>query len=175
MEHFKIALSTGPGGENELFDSDNSNFGLPVPTDVKTYKLDSVIYVSDTVSVIVVKEYRRKPEEAKNLAKLWREGKDTLYHDPLLGRKHSLDSIKTVLKTTGNYINPVEKIVFIGYDNKKTKNKKNNSIPFTIINDNNNHSPFDMQLALMLGMILLLSLLGGWLSWRFYQPGLEKV
>lgn len=123
----------------------------------------------------MVKEYRRKPEEAKNLAKLWRVGKDTLYHDPLLGRKHSLDSIKTVLKTTGNYINPVEKIVFIGYDNKKTKNKKNNSIPFTIINDNNNHSPFDMQLALMLGMILLLSLLGGWLSWRFYQPRLEKV
>lgn len=49
MMNFKITLSTGPGGENELFDSDNSNFGLPVPTDVKTYKLDSVIYVSDTV------------------------------------------------------------------------------------------------------------------------------
>lgn len=166
MNNFSIALSS------ELFDSGESNFGLPAPTDLKTYKLDSVIYVSATVSVIVIKEYRRQPLQPKDSAKLWRTGKDTLYNDPMLGRKHSLDSIKTVLKTTGNYINPVDRIVFIGYDNK---NQKNNILPVSFTGDDTNNSPFDMKLLLMLGAILVLSLLGGWLSWKFYQPSLQKA
>ncbi|MBC7874707.1 MAG: hypothetical protein H7Y01_11950 [Ferruginibacter sp.] len=167
MENFKIALG------NELFGSDNSNFGLPVPNDVKTYKLDSVFYVSDTVSVVVIREYRRQSGRPKDSAKLWRTGKDTLYNDPLLGNKHSLDSIKTVLNTLGYYVNPISKVVFVGYDNKKYRDNKLNFIPLTITDDNNNNSPFDMKLALMLGCILLLSLLGGWLSWKFYQPRLQ--
>lgn len=167
MENFNIALT------NDLFDSDNSNFGLPVPNDIKTYKLDSVIYVSDTVSVIVIREYRRLAAQPKDSAKLWRVGKDTLYNDPLLGHKHSLDSIKTVLDTLGYYANPIKKVEFVGYDNKKPGDKKLNFIPLTVIDDSNNNPPFDMQLALMLGTILLLSLLGGWLSWRFYQPRLQ--
>ncbi|MCY7311024.1 MAG: hypothetical protein LH619_09610 [Chitinophagaceae bacterium] len=172
MNNFSIALGS------ELFDSGESNFGLPAPTDLKTYKLDSVIYVSDTVSVIVIKEYRRQPLQPKDSAKLWRTGKDTLYNDPMLGRKHSLDSIKTVLKITGNYINPVDRIVFIGYDNKKNKdnkNQKNNILPVSFTGDDNNNSPFDMKLLLMLGTILVLSLFGGWLSWKFHQPRLQKA
>ncbi len=172
-ENFNIALT------NDLFDSDNSNFGLPVPNDIKTYKLDSVIYVSDTVSVIVIREYRRPADQPRDSAKLWRVGKDTLHNDPLLGHKHSLDSIKTVLNTLGYYANPIKKVEFVGYDNKKpgdnkTDDKKLNVIPVTVIDDSNNNPPFDMQLALMLGTILLLSLLGGWLSWRFYQPRLQQ-
>lgn len=172
MNNFSIALGS------ELFDSGESNFGLPAPSDLKTYRLDSVIYVSDTVSVIVIKEYRRQRLQPKDSAKLWRTGKDTLYNDPMLGRKHSLDSIKTVLKTTGNYINPVDRIVFIGYDNKKNKdkkNQKNNIVPVSFTGDDNNNSPFDRKLLLILGAILVLSFLGGWLSWKFYQPRLQKA
>jgi len=167
MKYFNIALT------NELFDSDNSNFGLPVPTDVKTYKLDSVFFVSDTVSVVVTREYRRRPSAPKEEAKLWRTGKDTLYHDSLLGRKHSLDSIKNVLHTLGYYVNPVSQVVFVGYDNRSATDKKLNFIPLTVIDDGDNHPPFDGRMALMLGSILLLSLLGGWISWKFYQPRLQ--
>ena len=167
-ENFNIALA------NELFDSDNSDFGLPAPKDIKTYKLDSVIFVSDTVSVVVKKEYSRLFTAPKDSAKFTRTVKDTVYNDLLFARKHSLDSIKTVLKTDGQYINPVRKVVFIGYDNNKPADKKQNILPLVITDDKpNNGPPFDMQLALMLGTIMLLSLLGGWLSWRFYQPRLQ--
>ena len=159
-ENFNITLTS------DLFDSDNSDFGLPTPKEVKTYKLDSVIFISDTVSVVVKKEYSRLFSAPQNSAKFTQTVKDTVYNDPLFARQHSLDSIKTVLKT--------RKVVFIGFDNNKPADKKQNILPFVITNEPpNNDPPFDMQLALMLGALLLLSLLGGWLSWRFYQPRLQ--
>lgn len=164
MENFNIALN------NELFDSGESNFGLPA--EKKTYRLDSVIYLSDSASVLVTREYRQPLNGKENSAKLWGVKKDTLYKDPLFARKHSLDSIKTVLKTGRQYVNPVNKMVFIGFDNKR--DKKNNILPFSFKNDDNNNSPFDRKLFLMLGTILVLSLLGGWFSWKYYQPQLQK-
>lgn len=165
MENFTIALN------NELFDSEQSNFGLP--EEKKTYRLDSVIYLSDSVSVLVTTEYRQPFNGKENSAKRWGMKKDTLYKDPLFARKHALDSIKNVLKTGGQYVNPVNRIIFIGFDNKK--NKKNNILPVSFKNDDNNNSPFDGKLLLMLGTILVLSLLGGWVSWKYYRPQLQKA
>lgn len=165
MTNFNIALT------NELFDGGESNFGLPA--DKKTYQLDSVIYISDSSAVIIKREYRQPYNEPKKVPKLWGVRKDTVYSDPLFSRKHSLDSIKSILKTNRQYVNPVNKVVFIGFDNKKSK--KNNIIPVSFKDDDNNNPPFDRRLLLMLGTILVLSLLGGWLSWKFYQPRLQKV
>ncbi|MDZ4795585.1 MAG: hypothetical protein SGI83_15000 [Bacteroidota bacterium] len=185
MGNFHIAL------ENELFDTEEANFGLP--PDIKTYQLDSVIYISENVTVIVKKKYSRPFHHPKDSAKLQWVKKDTLLNDPLFSKKHALDSIRTVLKTTGKYTNPVSNIVFMGYDNKtsgkkkekdKEKNKEktkgtvteqHNIVPFVTTNDNDNNSPFDIKLALILGTILLVSLLGGWLSWKYYQPSLQKA
>lgn len=163
MEYFDIAIEDGSDG----------GFGLPVPSKVKTYKLDSVIYVSDSVSVIVIREYRRSENEHADSAKLFRVGKDTLYKDPLLVHKHSLDSIKTVLTGLGYYVNPIKKVVFVGYDNKKNGDRKLNFTPLIDVHKGDDNSPFDMKMLLMLGTILLLSLLGGWLSWKYYQPKLQ--
>lgn len=179
MKNFKIALA------NELFNTDEANFGLP--PEKKTYTLDSVIYISDTVAVLVTKTYSRQYTEPADSNKLVKAGKDTVYNNPLFMRQHSLDSIKKVLKASGRYVNPLNKTIFIGFDNKKTKPgaKTSSQHPYsgTIIlpvvksddNNNNNNSPFDSQLVLMLGTILILSLTGGWLSWKFYQPRLQKA
>ena len=166
MKNFKTVLEN-----KEVFDEDNANFGLPAPKDIRTFKLDTVIFISDSASVLITREYRKPYNKPKDPAKFFKTGKDTVYNDPLFKRSHSLDSIKTELKKTGNYMNPINKVVFIGFDNKKTKNKENNILPFSI-NDNNNNSPFDRQLVIMLGTILVLSLAGGWLSWKLYQPKL---
>lgn len=178
MDNFHIAL------ENILFSNEESNFGLPA--DIKTYHLDSVIYISKTTAVVVRKVYSRGFNEPKDSARFMWVNKDTVINDPLFARKHSLDSIRNILKATGRYTNPVNEVVFIGYDNKKSKEKKkdkdekkdnsneNNMIPAFIM-DSNNNSPFDMQLVLMLGTILLLSFIGGWVSWKFYQPRLQKA
>ena len=165
MANFSIAV------HNELFNSEESNFGLP--SEKITYRLDSVIYLSDSVSVLVKREYRQPYNGPGKTAKLWGVKKDTLYKDPLFGRKHSLDSIKTILKTGGQYVNPVNKMVFIGFDNKMSK--KNIILPVSFKNDDNNNLPFDRKVFLMLGAILVLSLLGGWFSWKYYQPQLQKA
>jgi hypothetical protein len=183
MKYFNITIN------NELFDNEDGGYGLPAPTKIKTIKLDTVFYVSDTVSVIVIREFQRNEFQANNAEKLVRTGKDTLYHDALLGRKHSLDSIKTELIKLGYYSNPIPSVVFIGYDNKKTKEKakgkakgkdrsvdkkdnqesENNIFPVATGHDGGN-APFDGKLAFMLGTILVLSLLGGWVSWKYYNP-----
>ena len=169
-ENFNIALANDLIGE--------SDYGLP--PDKKTYKLDSVIFISDNVSVLVSKEYKR-PWDAKSdsLDKFIGIKKDTIFNDPLLSRKNLLDSIKKMVDNKGPY-ETTDKTKFVGFDNKKSGIKKPGDkqqqqlIPISITNDPpDDQPPFDIQLALMLGTILLLSLLGGWLSWRFYQPRLQ--
>ncbi|MGG9963625.1 hypothetical protein [Ferruginibacter sp. SUN106] len=173
MNNFSIALEHG------LFSNEESNFGLP--SSIKTYRLDSVIYVSEEVSVIVYRFYNRRFNEPKDSAKFIRSYKDSLFNDPLFSKKHALDSIKTVLKKTGRYDYPINNAVFVGYDNKKKtvkektvtkpvdntnkKPKENNITP--VITNNNDNSPFDMQMVKALAGIFLLALLGGWLSWKY--------
>jgi hypothetical protein len=172
MENFNIALT------NELFDNGESDFGLPA--NKKAYKLDSVIFISDTVSVLVSKEYTRPwSATSDSQDKLVGVKKDTIYNDPLFSRKYLLDSIKKMVDNRGVY-ETSNKTKFVGFDNKKSGLKKSGDkqqqlIPFTITNDPpDNHSPFDFQLTMILGVILLLSLLGGWVSWKFYQPRLHQ-
>ena len=170
-ENFNIALT------NDLFDGGESDYGLP--PDKKKYKLDSVIFISDSVSVLVSKEYKR-PWDAKSdsLDKFIGMKKDTIFNDPLLSRKNLLDSIKKMVDNKGPY-ETTNKTKFVGFDNKKneikrSENKQQQLIPLGITNDPpDNHSPFDFGLILILGLILLLSLLGGWMSWKFYQPKLQ--
>jgi hypothetical protein len=172
MENFNLAMN------NELFDKGESDYGLPA--NKKAYKLDSVIFISDTVSVLVSKEYTR-PWSAKSDSQDTLVGvkKDTIYNDPLFSRKYLLDSIKKMVDNRGLY-ETTSKTKFVGFDNKKVGVKKTGDkpqqqlIPFAITNDPpDNHSPFDMQLILMLGMIFLLSLSAGWFTWKYYQPQLQ--
>jgi hypothetical protein len=101
-----------------IFNMDNSNFGAAPERIVTTAALDSVIYISEDVAVMVTSTY------CKNLYRnvkesLWRAGKDTVYRHNLFSRKHSLDSIKRVLQAEYNFQNPVHTIKFIGYDNEE--------------------------------------------------------
>ena len=166
--NFKIAMDI------ELFDRDESDFGLPA--NKTAHKLDSVIFISDTVSVLVSKTYTRPwSATSDSLDKLVGQRKDTLYNDPFFSRKYLLDSIKKMVDQRGLY-ETTGRTKFVGFDNKKDGIKKKGEkqhqlIPFAITNDPpDDRSPFDIQLGLILGLIFVLSLLGGWLSWKFYQP-----
>jgi hypothetical protein len=169
-QHFQLAIS------NDLFDGDESDFGLPPEKEVKTYKLDSVIYVSDSVSVLVKKEYSRPFNEPKTAAKYVQTVKDTICNDPLYSNKHGLDQIREQLKKDSFYINwnNLNKVIFVGYDNKKTSKPKSEQIPMIVTPGNpGNNSPFDGRIFMIVGLIFTLSLLGGWISWKFYQPALQ--
>lgn len=171
-DNFNISLT------NDLFDNDESNFGLPA--NKTAYKLDSVIFISDSVSVLVSKEYKRSWSATSDSQDVFvRLKKDTVYNDPLFSRKYLLDSVKKIIDKRGNY-ETTNNTKFVGFDNKKKGVKKTEEkpqqqlIPVAITNDPpDNNSPFNMQLAIMIGAILLLSLLGGFITWRFYKPRLQ--
>ena len=76
---------------------------------------------------------------------------------PLFTKKHCLDSIRVTVKEQKQYSNPVNKTVFVGYDNK---NDKKNFLPLAEgISNNNDQSPFDDQLLTLLSLAVLAALL----------------
>jgi len=165
-ENFKLAL------ENNLFDMENSNFGHAPQREVKTAQLDSVIFISDSLAIMVTSEYCTKTNPSNNKPidnpRLWKAGQEKIYNHPLFSRKHSLDSIKTVLKKQYNFKNEIEKTVFVGYDNKKGKYKKSSIVPL-ISPGEGNQPPSGPSVFLVIGLIISLSLLAAFISWRFYQ------
>ena len=180
MEYFRQVL------ENDFFDVNDANFGLPSHTTL--YKLDTVIYVSDSVTIVKQRVYRRY-SSSPNEDQLSETRRDTLYHYNLFANKHALDSIKKIMRNSNNYKEPGE-TVFIGFDNKRPKEKKSaqstnpqketpkeqlTPAVITLHDDNNNDSPYGSTTLLIIGAILLLSLSGGWVSWKYYQPRLQKA
>ncbi len=182
MDNFNITL------ENNLFSDEGSNFGNPPHKTV--FVLDSVIYLSPNSAVLVRKEYHYPwSKKIKDTGELMRIKRDTLQNDLLFSNKHGLDSIKRVLKT-GYYkeTHEAKKTVFVGYDNKRPKEKKKdlfkNSNPskekqvspfISTGNDTINNSPFDTAMLKALAGIFFLALLGAWLSTKFYNLRLQKA
>lgn len=175
-KNFSIAL------ENNLFNMDESNFGLPSPKVVFTKTLDSVICLADNITVLVITNYSTETFPLKGKPVKAGSAYDTVYNHPLFSQKHSLDSIRRVLKIQNEYQNLVQKIVFVGFDNKKPKKAKRNELLLPVLvnnnsSDNNNYSapdrneyaPFDTSVVCIVGAILILSLLSGFVAWKYAQ------
>jgi hypothetical protein len=165
MENFSTAL------EKDLFDMDNSNFGMAPQRDIISAQLDSVIYVSDSVVMLITSNYCSRTDrpnaKANNKPNLWTAGREMVYSHPLFSRNHSLDSIKQVIKSEYYFKNPVEKVVFVGYDNKKRKYKNSSVVPVTDVPGSNNQSPFDGQFITIISLILGASLVAGLAIWHY--------
>ena len=173
--NFSIAL------EEKMFYMDESNFGLGPLREVTTRSLDSVIYISKSMTVLVISTYltqERSPIKANPSF----EGsvKDTVYNHPLFSQKHSLDSIKSVLKRDNQYEQSAKATVFIGFDNKKSKKIKRNEllIPAGTKKDNNGNDnnfipvertavPFGTSVVAIVTGIIVLSLLSGLAAWKY--------
>ncbi len=164
-ENFSIALS------NELFDSEESDFGLPPNKTVD--KVYQVTFLNDSVSVIEVKQYER-PWKAKSdsMDKFVANRKDTLFNT--IKKKEPLDSIKKNLAWHNYEFS--DKVILLDLTGKKKIHKDNKQqqqqiVPLFTPNDPpDNNSPFDPKLIVMLGSILLLSVVGGFISWKLYKP-----
>lgn len=134
-------VTFGLAVEKGLFDISESNFGQAPTRLVQTSQLDSVIFLSKNKALMITSEYcseydRFTDDTIEIYKSLWRAGRDTVYDHQLFSRRHSLDSIKTVLKTQYNFRSEIDNVVFIGYDNDKRaerkerkKGKKSSSIP----------------------------------------------
>lgn len=115
-------------------DGIETNFGKGVNPIVKNAVLDTIRVISECEVVMVTSEYckdrykrgidmrkiRTQHEYEMTLAygEQWSAGADTLLNHALFLKTHSLDSVKKVLKDTYHFRNPIETVVFIGYDNE---------------------------------------------------------
>ncbi|MCX6319412.1 MAG: hypothetical protein NTW29_19200 [Bacteroidetes bacterium] len=184
----KIAYKSHSGAESNfatalderLFDMDHSNFGVAPTELVRHAKLDSVIFVCDTVAIMVTSEYctriLRHSRETQGEPRLWNPGKMEVKNHPLFSRQHSLDSIRNVIRTQYNFQNPIEKVVFVGYDNAgdkpvtRVRKQKPKEGVIGMITDRK--PPLDNTGWTIFAGILVISLCGGWIAW--YLRSLQK-
>lgn len=176
-ENFSIAL------DENLFDMGFSNFGMAPQRQVKNAQLDSVIYISDSVAIMVTSEYctrlDARTEKPVSDPKLWKAGRDSVFNHPLFSHNHSLDSIRKILKEQYHFKNAPEKVIFVGYDNKKKKNKqkkkKSSAALFAAGADSDNQSPFGSQFFIMIAAIFFLSALTAGSVWLWHRQKAKKT
>jgi hypothetical protein len=138
--------------------------------------VDSVVYVSDTVSVLSVKEYYTMSVFGDSI--LVAPIKDTVYHSSSVSKdKDTLDFIIKVRYSYYSYSR--DSVKFVGYDQKplvKHKKKKKGFV-FVPIRSIDHGSPFDFHLLFYVGCVALFSILAGVMSWKLYQVKLlvQKV
>ena len=149
------------------YDLDVSNFGVAPEPLVRHARLDTLRYVSDSVAIMTTSNYCVDSDVRviDSIGFLWNEGVDTLYNHPLFSKKKSLHRIKQELKENYFFENPVDSIVFIGYDpekkvSKDTKKKKN-SAPFAYYDETK--PPLPPLKIIGLSIILLVSLIIGFI------------
>lgn len=159
---------------NHLFGVDNSNFGMaPEPT-VTLSNLDSVIFVSDTVAVMVTSltchVSRRFPTGTR-----WTPGRDTVRKHPLFSMQHGLDSIRKSLKRDYFFDNPIDSVKFIGYDNrqaipeKKVGRNKNKKEYLPVNSSPKEEGPGGQDMIPFFALIIALSAVAGFFSWKFVK------
>jgi hypothetical protein len=149
-----------------LFDIGLSNFGVAPTREVKNAQLDSVIYLNDSAAVMVTSEFCTRVDRGSGKPvsdpRLWKAGRDTVIRHPLFSRRHALDSIRARLGQDYNFQNPVDKVVFLGYDNGekpgKKKNKRQRQDIFPLAPPNTGSGPFDNTFVGLLAGVVILSL-----------------
>jgi hypothetical protein len=189
----KIAFESHSGSEDHLaialsdafFDADGSDFGLPANAVVKSYKLDSVIFISESMALLIRRTYSHTIGDPSDSMKFTGSSRDTVFNDPLFSRKHSLDSIRMVLEKEKYYLNykTMRRVKFIGYDNKKASKETHAFVSPVSINDPTtpgttrpSFTPvIDAEGTLALSLIFLFSLAGALITWKLYRPSLERA
>lgn len=147
---------------NELFDINSSNYGVAPDPIIRTAYLDSVIFISESMAILVTHDTCHRKTGGKLNA--WKPGREIVNNHPLFSKQHSLDSIKQVLDMTYFFANPASTVVFIGYDNGNSSSpgkSKENSVPLIGIDNN---KPFGNMFILVM-MTGIFSLVAGW-AWK---------
>lgn len=156
----KLISFKSHGGSNKNFhlamvrfpeDLMKSNFGQAPRPFVYCAKLDTVWYISqDTVVISTSDMCEKKCTNSKD----WTPGRDTLYKHPLFSKKYELKLIKQSLKSNYYFKNPVDSIVFIGYDSKmELTNEKKEEGGFIVIDFIGSHLTI---IAVILAAIFLI-------------------
>lgn len=158
-ENFNTAVS------EHLFDTNFSNLGIVPQKYVRDARLDSVIILNDEESVLVTSSTKKRVPAG--IKRLWEPGRETVRNHGLFSKKN-IDSVKTVLKRDYNFVNDMDSVIFVEYDqeNKSYKEIKPTEKP-------KKEKPEKMPRGLLLG-ILMLSGASGFYGWKRNKRNNEK-
>ncbi|KQR95086.1 hypothetical protein ASG01_04310 [Chryseobacterium sp. Leaf180] len=164
-DHFKSSVY------NDVFNVNESNFGVAPTEIIKNAKLDSVIIINDHETILVTSAVcidRRKPEGENE--SVWQPGRKTVYNHQLFSKKN-VDSVKNVLKRDYHFKNNIDDVVFVEYDSstKKYQKIKSKSGNKEVSKPEKDKTPK----ALLFG-ILMISGLSGFATWKRNRKGNEK-
>ena len=151
-ENFQLALN------NDDFNPLQSNFGEAPNRFVINAHLDSVIYINEHQAILVTSyvDPNKKNKNEKDQKSNWKPDRETVYGHPLFSQRHSLDSIKMVLKRDFHFRNDIDKVVFVGYDNGEKSTEENQFIPISIFPPKGDAPLYLVGLLIVMGIGLTL-------------------
>lgn len=127
-KNFKKALT------KDLFDISESNFGMAPQRFVRNSNLDTVILLENKKAVMITSEschYEDYDGSDRSKTQVWSAGADTVLDHPIFNGEIPVESIKKILKEEYYFSNPIESVVFIGFDGQyAVEKKKKKNEPF---------------------------------------------
>jgi hypothetical protein len=119
--HFSMTLALNPSH------FETSNFGVGPQRYVRNSNLDSVILLSEHTAIMVTSEscgFEDYDGRGQSHSEIWSAGRDTVKNHPLFNGNNSLKTIKTVLKNDYYFTNPIEKVVFVGFEKNNAEKEE---------------------------------------------------
>jgi len=120
---FKLAA------KKSLFNINESNFGMAPQRFIRNSNLDSVILISEKKAIMITSEscrwedYGSREDKYNGKGEIWSAGLDTVEDHPVFTSKNSIKEIKSILKNEYFFSNPIDSVVFIGFDGNYPETK----------------------------------------------------
>jgi len=159
-ETFSISLTEA------LFSDPGSNFGAYPERFITTAKLDSLIFLSDTTSVMVTS--RVSTNTWNDSVTVWRPGRDTVVNHPAFSRVRGVDKIRSSIQEDFHFRNSAGSVIFINGDTIRKPKYINyeepgrrNDLPLLVKPENNRKPPFDNGIMICVVIAAMVSLLTG--------------
>jgi hypothetical protein len=165
---------SNPSEINQELDHNYSNFGIAPNRYVIAAKLDSLIFLNDSLTIMVTSKghisipYRRDTSDYSSHKEMgkWSPGRDTVKNHPIFNLQKPEIEIRVIIEEDYNFINSADSIVFVYYKApltrkqvRKQKKKKKSFLPIWI-----------KQNPGSLFILLILSLLAFQFASRTAQP-----
>lgn len=109
------------GGAIESGTPGEADFGIPRHYRERVTRVDSLIWVSKEVSVLVTGTYRKISLTEGRIPERLDVVRDTFYNHPLFAQRHALDSIRAEMKQL--YGEQAAQTRYVRYDNHRRKEK----------------------------------------------------
>lgn len=168
---------------NDFFESDASNFGLPAHKNV--HKIQKIIFLTDSQTVLVSEIFDRPFSATNDSSDIFvKNQKDTLLNSYMFNKNVSTDSLKKLLQYYDKYeindktkvVNKIGKVAAPKKNEGKANDNQKNNLPIAVFSDDagsgDNPRPSNKNLFAA-GLIFSFALIGGLLCRAYYKIGVK--